>query len=238
MTLRAPASRASAAGPRDVVHGAHGVGGVADGDDLGLARHDELLEGVPVEGAGLEVDGDLADDCAALGQPHPRAAVGLVVELRDHHLVAGADVARDRVAEQEGERRHVGAVGDLVPGAAKEVGAGLLRALDDGVRLLRGGEGAVDVAVVVGEVVEHRVQHPLRRLRAAGSVEVRGGLTVDRPPERGELAADVGDVERGHGLTSGRWWQEDKCTVPVQEWRARGRMVGRCRRAATRPPSD
>ncbi len=212
-------------GSRDVVHGAHGVRRVADGDHLGLAGLHELLERAPVEAARLEVDGRLTDDRAALGQPLPGSAVGLVIELGDQHLVAGADVAGDRIAEQEAERGHVGAEADLLPVAAEEVGAGFVRSLDDGVGLFRGHERAVDVAVVIRQVVDDGVEHTLRRLCAARAVEVGGWLAVDHPPEGGELAADVRDVKRGHGSPRAGSWQGDQCTVPVQERRAWGRMV-------------
>ena len=189
---------------RDIVHGADGVRRVAQGHDLGATWLDELFEGRPVERAGREVHRDLADHDAALRELQPGAAVGLVIERRDHDLVTGLQAAPEGFREEVREGGHVGAEADLVRVAAEEVGAGRVSLGDRRVGLLAGGEAAAVVGVVVDEVLVNGVEHALRRLRAARPVEIGGRPPVDRPLEGRELAAHVGDVVLGHGLPSGR----------------------------------
>ena len=49
----------------------------------------------------------------------------------------------------------------------------------------------------MAQIVGDGVNHALRNLRPAGAVEEGGGVSVDGLGERGELGADVGEVEGG-----------------------------------------
>ena len=53
------------------------------------------------------------------------------------------------------------------------------------------------LALSLAEVVGDGVDHALRDLRSAGAVEEGGGMAVHGLGERGELGADVGEVEGG-----------------------------------------
>ncbi len=84
---------------------------------------DQPLELVEVEiEAGLD-DADLVhDEAAILRDEQPWRDVRVVVEPGRDDLVARLERARDRVRQQEVERRHVRAERDLVRVAADEVG--------------------------------------------------------------------------------------------------------------------
>ena len=142
---------------------------------------------------------------AALGGEHvPRDDVGVVLHVREHDGVAGAQVGAgpgvgdevDRLGRVAGEhdlRRRAGADerGDL---AARElVGGG--RLFGDRVH------AAVDVGVVVPVAVVHGVEDGERLLRRRRGVEVRDALAVHLALEEREVALDRGDVERAHAGT-------------------------------------
>ena len=79
----------------------------------------------------------------------------------------------------------------------EEVGHGATRARDHGVGVAAGGVGSAGIGVVVTEVGGDGVDHALRDLRAAGSVEEGGGMAVHGLGEGGELRTDVGKIEGG-----------------------------------------
>jgi hypothetical protein len=86
------------------------------GRDGGLERAgDELARG-RVEPHGPD------RDAALDGERAPGVRVGVVVELRDHDLVAGAPRAAERAREVVRQRRHVRPERDLLGRAAEEVG--------------------------------------------------------------------------------------------------------------------
>jgi hypothetical protein len=112
---------------RRVVHGAERVRGEAHGHDVGarpdLGRHVFVVE-TPVR-----AQPDLLHVHAALAQADPGAAVGFVVELGDHDLVARGQLAPQGVAERVAERRHVLTERDRAPvGRAQEGGRRLAAA--------------------------------------------------------------------------------------------------------------
>ena len=94
-----------------------------------------------------------------------------MVELGDEDLVAGRELAADRLGEEKREGRHVGAVAHLVGVAADEVGRSLVGVVEDLVALFAGCEGAVGIGVVVDEVVGDGVDHALDRHGDRGAAE-------------------------------------------------------------------
>ena len=101
------------------------------------------------------------------------------------------------IARRHGERQrgHVRPEDDFVGAAVQEVGHGAAGFGDHGVGAAAGGVGSAGVGVVAAQVVGDGVDHALRDLRSAGAVEEGGGMAVDGLGERGELGADVGEVE-------------------------------------------
>ena len=185
--------------PGRVADVAERVGSQRVGDHAG-ALADQRLERVEVERAVGRVDrGDADHQAAVLRGPEPRADVGVVVELRDDHLVAGRERARDRVREEEVERRHVGAEGDLAGLGAEEVGRRLVGGGEQRVGLARAGEGAAGVRVRALQVAAHRLDHGGRHLRAAGAVEVGDRPAADARAQRREALPDRVEVEGGGG---------------------------------------
>ena len=135
----------------------------------------------------------------------PRGNIGVVVEARDDDFVSGLEVAANRAGDGEGQRGHVGTEDDFVGAAVQEVGHGAARLGDHGVGAAAGGVGSAGVGVVVAQIVGDGVDDALRDLRSAGAVEECGGVAVDGLGERGELGADVGEVEGGgRGVFGGR----------------------------------
>jgi hypothetical protein len=71
------------------------------------------------------------DDPDVVLEREPRGDVSVVVEPGHEHLVAGLQLARERAGEQEVERRHALAEGDLVGRAAQERSGLLMRKVDE-----------------------------------------------------------------------------------------------------------
>ena len=85
----------------------------------------------------------------------------------------GCKRARQRAAEAEGQRRHVGAEDDLLgAGGVEEIGHGAPGFVHQGVGAAAGGERAAVVGVVGHQVIDHPVDHVLRHLGPAGIVQI------------------------------------------------------------------
>ena len=191
---------------RRVGHRADGVRGERERDDP-RALVDQALERVEVEiEVGLDDVELVHDQATILRDEQPRRDVRVVVEPGRDDLVARLERARDRVREQEVERRHVRAEGDLVGVAADEVGDRRSPGIDHVVRGSARAERAAEVRVVALEVAEHGVEHLARHLRAARPVEVGDEAPVLARGERGEASTDRGQVElRGHRRHGAPW---------------------------------
>lgn len=199
-------------GAADVVDGAEGVGGGAEGEDPGTFR-DSAFQVVPIElsGGGYHADGAEAE-AVLPGDGLPGGDVGVVIEFGDDDLVAGLELAGEGAGEVEGEGGHVIAEGDLFGAGAEEVGHGLSALVEERVGLVAGRVVPVGVGVVVGEVVGHGVDDGAWRLSPAGPIEVSDRESAVLSLERGELRADLchvrGDVgyEGGSGHALPAYW--------------------------------
>ena len=154
------------------------------------ALADQRLERVDVERHVVGADRRGShDQVAVLRDEQPRRHVGVVVERGDHDLVARLERARDRVREQEVERRHVGAERDPVRLAAGELGGGRARprsiSSSDAAEV---GKAPPRFALELAQVAVDGVEHLLRRLRAARPVEVGGAGRERREALRGARA--------------------------------------------------
>ncbi len=180
-----------------VVDRAQGIGGGADREEA-RARSERAGERVLVQLAGLRAEGDaLHRDPSLAGEGAPGVHVRVVVQLRDHHLVAGAPRPAEGAREVEGQGGHVRAEGDLGGSGAQEIGEGGACRGEGGVGLHARGIGPVRVRVVVEQVVAHRRHHGLRHLRPPGAVEVGHRLAFVASLQGGEGPADR--LHRGHG---------------------------------------
>ena len=118
-------------GTGDVVDGTQGVGGRADRQETRAVIGQAAVQVVPVELAGLRdhLHPEHADASLAL-EGTPGVDVGVMVQLGDDHGIARPERPAQGAGQVEGERRHVGAEGDLVRRGVEEVGEGLRRASD------------------------------------------------------------------------------------------------------------
>ncbi len=132
------------------------------------------------------------DDAEVLLERQPRRHVGVVIEPGADDLVAGLELPAERAREQEVQRGHALAEGDLVGMAREEAARCRARPLDqlDGpdARPVR----RADVRVVLAQVARDRVDHVVRALRPTRPVE-----EGERAVERGVAATDSGDVQQG-----------------------------------------
>ncbi len=115
-------------------------------------------------------------------QLEPGRDVRIVIELRHENLVAALQGACQRPGEQEVERGHAGAEGDLARVAPEKTTGGIVRAPDQLRRSEAGRVRRADVRVVGAQVVGDRVDHLVRALGAAGAVEERHGPVERREP--------------------------------------------------------
>ncbi len=180
----------------DVVDRADAVRCEADRDQLRALR-ELLAEGIEIERAVLGMNVDPAHRRAgiACGQ-HPRRHVRVVIEPRHHHLVAGPQHLRDRPAQVEGQARHVLAEDDFVRRRrVQEGGHAPMGLLDDGVGVAAGAEDAAVVGVAGRQVMDDRVEHALRHLRASRPVEEDRRTAVAPYLEGGEVVAQSGEID-------------------------------------------
>ena len=158
----------------DRVDRADRVAGISDRDEL-RSRPELRFEVLEVEGDVVEVDVDGLDDHAPVVRHRPPGAdVGLVVERRDHDLVARTQGRPDRSPDMERQARHVLAELDLVRARRpEEVGDRGVGLIDDRVAEAARRERPARVGIRVAVVATDRVDDPLRNLRPTGSVEER-----------------------------------------------------------------
>ena len=147
------------------------------------------LQVVVVEGHVVRHLDEADDDAEVVLKLQPWRHVGIVVELRHEHLVAGSERSRERAREEEVETRHARPERDLLVAAAEEGGRALPRVRDQRIRAPRGLVGSADIGVRLPEVAGDRVDHLVRALRSARAVE-----EGDRPLERAEPRANRVDV--------------------------------------------
>jgi hypothetical protein len=140
-------------------------------------RHD-LHPVVELGGEVVEVErrvvanrGDADVQPAVVRQLEPRRDVGVVVELGDDDGVAGVPRARGGPRQREVERRHVRAEDRLVGRTPEERGRGEPCLRDQRLGPPAGLVRAADVRVRLAVVRRHRVDHGVRNLRPAGTVE-------------------------------------------------------------------
>ncbi len=185
--------------PTDRIDRPDRVGGIAERDQPGPCRQrgGQVVEIERAVGV-MDVDGP-DDQVPILGDRPPGRDVRLVVEGRDHDLVARREVGRDRPTQVEGQGGHVRAELDLVAGpGTEEVGHRLVRLGDQCAAQLRGDERTAVVRVRVAVVGDDRIDDPLRDLGSARPVEEHDGASVLLPAKGGELGAQGARVERGH----------------------------------------
>ena len=134
----------------------------------------------------------------ALGEQLPGDDVRVVLHLREHDPVAGADVGvAPGVGDEVDRLGDVAGEDDLAPvGGADVVGDRRAGALIGGGRLGRERvRAAVDVGVVAALVAVDRLDRGQDPLRAGARVEVRDRLAADLALERRERGPDALDRE-------------------------------------------
>ena len=177
-----------------VVDGSHRVGCPSHGHQPRVAANlGRQVEHVERAIGGLDVGG--AHLYATLLQAHPRRHIRVVVETGDQQLVAALQLAADGAAQGESQRRHVGAEDDFIGRAIEEVGHRRASVGDHLVGSAAGDESATRIRVEVRKIVGDGINHPLRNLGAAGSVEEHRRLAVHILLQRGKLLPHPTDVQ-------------------------------------------
>src|SRR6478672_519948 len=160
-----------------IVDGAHGVGGVTDGQDSGPAS-DFFREVGEIESAVVFIDLGETDGHTALLERTPGRDVGVVVKVSEQNLVAGAEVTADGATHGEGQRGHVGPEDDLILVATEEIRHGGAGFGENSVGAATGGIGAASVGIRLRQVIGNGVDDALRYLSAARAIKENGGLAV------------------------------------------------------------
>jgi hypothetical protein len=179
------------------VDGARGIGGVPHGHEAS-ALGDPARELLHVPGAirGIEIN-PLHDAAPIPRREEPGRHVGVVIQPRDHDLVALREIPRDAAADVEGDRGHILSEGDFfrlsLAKERRDRGAGFPH---HGVGFAACPEGTAVVGVPVHQIVAHPRQALLGDLGACRVVEEHRR----RPPvvarvERGEVGAYGGWVD-------------------------------------------
>ena len=171
----------------------------AEGDEPRPLVEDRV-EALEVQGDVVGADVDRAQlEAAVGGHAPPGSHVRLVVERGHDDPVAGLERRRERPGDMHRQRRHVRAELDLLRvGGVDEVREGRVGVGDQRVAAARGQELAAVVGVRRAVVLDDRVDHRLRDLRAARAVEQRDRDAVLLDREGREPGAQRLDVELGH----------------------------------------
>ena len=130
-----------------------------------------------------------------LRRQRPRHHVRVMIQARNQHLVAWPQLSRQGPADMECEARHVVAKDDLVRLAAQQISDRSMRPLDHRVRAPAGLKLAVRIRIAARQIVNHRLNHALVRLRAAGVVKKHGRTAVKLLTQRRELPPDLFYIE-------------------------------------------
>eukprot|EP00913_Durusdinium_trenchii_P023397 g21975.t1 len=148
------------------------VRGIPQRDEAGFLTQ-QRMETVDVESTVFEMNADPFDDRPRIaGGEHPRADIGVVIEIGDKNLVAGRPGAADRPAECKRQAGHVAAEADAAGvGRAEKIGQRLVSAVENHVAFFRGGEPASVVGVGVQQIPADRIGDALRNLTARGTVK-------------------------------------------------------------------
>jgi hypothetical protein len=120
-----------------------------------------------------------------------------MIEIGDDNLVARLPSATERPAQGERVRRHVRAEGNATGiRSSEKVGESRVGVVKDLITATAGFERPAVVGVAVSQIVADSVDDTLRGLAACRPVEEDGGTPSNAESERGELGANVLDVER------------------------------------------
>ena len=197
----------------DRVDLAHDVGRVREAHGADLAV-EQLVERGGIEMAGDRVDLPLADDDAAIGQPAPGAAIGLVILVGDDHCVARLQPAGEGVAEGIGVAGGGRAEMDPVHADIERLRHPAMRQVHGRAGLTRSRIEAVGLHLVGAIVMLEPTEHLLAGIGAAGILE-EGPAIEARLAERRKLGADQVGVEGqgGHGALARREdrWLAERC---------------------------
>ena len=131
-----------------------------------------------VERAIVFVELHRADGHAFFFQRFPGREIRVVVEQREHDLVAGAEFAPERAAHGESQRRHVRAENDFIRIAIQKIAHRRPRFRDHAVGVAAGVVSAARVGVVARQIIRDGVNHPLRHLRATRPVQKNRRMSV------------------------------------------------------------
>jgi hypothetical protein len=113
-----------------------------------------------------------------------------MVEPGHNYLIPWLPLLTDCPAGREGEAGHILAKGDFLrPASIKQIRHSQASRTGYCVSFLTGKESAAQVAIVVGQIVPHRIDYPLRGLSSSWPIEEYGRLAVYLQGQRGELAS-------------------------------------------------
>ncbi len=169
-----------------IVDGAHRVGSPSHRYHASIAAN--LRRQVEhIKGAIARLDVGGANLYTALFQAHPRRDIGVVVQTAHQQLVPALQVSAQGTTQSEGQGGHVGAENDFIGRAVEEVSHGGARIGNHLIGALAGDEGPAGIRVVRRQVIGYRVNHALRDLSTAWSVEEDGRLAVDLLMQRRKL---------------------------------------------------
>jgi hypothetical protein len=113
-----------------------------------------------------------------------------MVESGHNYLVTRLPLLTDCPAGREGEAGHILTKSDFLrPASIKKIRHSAASRTGYCVGFLTGKEGATQVAIVVGQIVPHRIDYPLGCLSSARPIEEYSRLAVYLQSQRGELAS-------------------------------------------------
>ena len=177
----------------NIVDCAHGVGSPPDGHHAGVAAN-LRREVEHVKGAIARLDVGRAHLHPALLQAYPGRDIRVMIQAAHQQLVPALQLSAQGATQGKGQRRHVGAEDHLVGCAIEEVRHRGARIGNHPIGALAGEECTPGVRVACGEVIGNRVNHALRHLGTARSIEERGRLAVHRPMQRRKLLTHPGQI--------------------------------------------
>ena len=128
----------------------------------------------------------------------PWRVIGIVVKVRDDNFIVGRPFPRQRAAQGEGERSHVGAKGNAIGiGRADKIRQCGMGRIQFGIAFTAGGEFTTVVGITMGEIITDGINHALRHLAAGRAVEKNCCPTIYLSRQGGKLGAAGGNLLGG-----------------------------------------
>jgi hypothetical protein len=128
----------------------------------------------------------------------PGCDVGIMIQARQDDLITRANVTPKCAADRKGQRGHVRSENHLVRSTSQQISHNGARCVNCLVSTATGCKCAMGIGIVVDQIIGDGIDHPLRNLRPARTIEKHGRMSIHLLCQRRKLCANPGQIEGVH----------------------------------------